>query len=65
MALPVLAVALVAHPGIAGCCAAAAASVMGKPGRLGHSSKSRGETPSVLDNDSEMRHKEKRVIIYG
>ena len=67
VALPVLAVALVAHPGIAGCCAAAAATLAGKSSRQGQSLRSRGETAADQRSHEQRSGKDsgRRARIYG
>ena len=63
MALPVLAVALVAHPSIAGCCAAAAATLVGKRGRGDRAAKALKDTCDAKEG-SKARQKVNRAT-YG
>ena len=67
MALPVLAVALVAHPGIASCCAAAAATLAGKSSRQGQSLRLQSRTAAAQRSHEQGSGKDtgRRARIYG
>ena len=67
MALPVLAVALVAHPGIASCCAAAAATLAGKSSRQGQSLRLHSRTAADQKSHEQRSGKDmgRRARIYG
>ena len=67
VALPVLAVALVAHPGIASCCAAAAATLAGKSSRQSQSLRLHSRTAADQKSHEQRSGKDvgRRARIYG
>ena len=64
VALPVLAVAFVAHPGLAGCCAAAAATLVGKSSQGSDPHVKNRDSADVQDNTQSGRG-ERKARIYG
>lgn len=64
VALPVLAVAFVAHPGLAGCCAAAAATLMGKSSQ-GSDAHAKGQDTSAVRGSAQSGRGERKARIYG
>ncbi len=64
VALPVLAVAFVAHPGLAGCCAAAAATLVGKNCQ-GSNSHARSQDTSGVQVKPQSGRRERKARIYG
>ena len=67
VAIPVLALALVAHPGIASCCAAAAATLAGKSSGQGQSLKlhSRTAADQQLHDQRSGKDTRRTARIYG